>query len=338
MRVIAKNEQAFLEGGIRANVRVDGRAGLEMRPFEVEAGVLEASSGSALCRLGGTEVMVAINAEIGETSEQNPGRGRMHVAVTSAPAVAGMLDTALHEQSRAGRAYNGVLALEIGRVFGAESREPHRGVTEIDPDAEMADSEAAEPPADAGAAASGGIDYTQLAITEDRCWVLHMDVIVLAHDGNVLGAATIAARAALLTATLPKVEVVEGVEGDEAIKVSNLASEAEPIPGLAESVPITVTVAKVAGCLITDPLRSEETCAQTSVSVGITPGREIACMHTNARTGTGDPKRYGLHPADLPVLLRHAELLAQRIFQSIDGQLKEGEEDVGGMDEDAPAH
>lgn len=40
--------------------RADGRASDDLRPFKIEAGVLERADGSAYLELGGNKVMVAV--------------------------------------------------------------------------------------------------------------------------------------------------------------------------------------------------------------------------------------------------------------------------------------
>eukprot|EP01065_Artemidia_motanka_P038361 TRINITY_DN47209_c0_g1_i1.p1 TRINITY_DN47209_c0_g1~~TRINITY_DN47209_c0_g1_i1.p1 ORF type:complete len:322 (+),score=93.76 TRINITY_DN47209_c0_g1_i1:73-1038(+) len=320
--VIARAERTFLEGGIASNVRADGRAAMEMRSFQVETDVVEASSGSARCCLGGTEVIVSVNAEIGDVDDRAPDSGRLHVAVSCAPGVAGRLDSVVQQQQRDGKKYCELLALDVGRVLGAMQESEHDSAREIDPDTPAA---AAMPAAEAG-----GIDYKCLKITDERCWVLHMDVLVLAHDGNVISATTIGARAALLTTLLPKVSVAK-----DNIEVSNVAAEAEPIPGLADSVPITITIAKIAGCLVADPSRAEEACPHTSVSVGVTPRRDVTSVSSTLRSGSGDVSKHCLHPAEFAVVLQQAELAAQRVLRAIDVQLQADDEDGQAMDEDS---
>ncbi len=55
-------------------------------------------------------------------------------------------------------------------------------------------------------AGGSGVDLSALCVISAKsCWVVHVDALVLNDDGNVLGALSLAARAALATTRIPKV-------------------------------------------------------------------------------------------------------------------------------------
>jgi exosome complex component RRP42 len=71
------SERAFVRDGIEQSVRVDGRAREDYRSMVLELGVVPQASGSARLRLGGTDVMVAVKADIGAPSKENPTHGKV---------------------------------------------------------------------------------------------------------------------------------------------------------------------------------------------------------------------------------------------------------------------
>ena len=89
--VLSVAERAFVRDGIEQSVRVDGRAREDYRSMVLELGVAPQASGSARLRLGGgTDVMVAVKADIGVPSKENPSHGRLQCSVElSASAVGG---------------------------------------------------------------------------------------------------------------------------------------------------------------------------------------------------------------------------------------------------------
>ena len=78
---LSKAERAFVRDGIEQNVRVDGRARDDYRSMTLELGVVPQASGSARLRLGATDVMVAVKADIGTPPRENPDHGRLQCSV-----------------------------------------------------------------------------------------------------------------------------------------------------------------------------------------------------------------------------------------------------------------
>eukprot|EP01006_Ploeotia_vitrea_P046312 TRINITY_DN67015_c8_g2_i2.p1 TRINITY_DN67015_c8_g2~~TRINITY_DN67015_c8_g2_i2.p1 ORF type:complete len:363 (+),score=147.26 TRINITY_DN67015_c8_g2_i2:144-1091(+) len=86
---ISPDESVFIRSGVEQDVRNDGRGRLDHRDFDVELAPLPQSNGSARLRLGRTQVLVGVNAELEEPDSERPGRGKVVCVVKSAPSLAG---------------------------------------------------------------------------------------------------------------------------------------------------------------------------------------------------------------------------------------------------------
>jgi exosome complex component RRP42 len=57
---ISDAERAYIAQGVAQGLRNDGRGCRDMRPLELELGVIAQANGSARLRAGGTDVIVAV--------------------------------------------------------------------------------------------------------------------------------------------------------------------------------------------------------------------------------------------------------------------------------------
>ncbi|WZY96118.1 hypothetical protein YC2023_068447 [Brassica napus] len=78
-------EQHFLKGGIAQELRTDGRKRLAYRHTYVETGVIPQANGSARVRIGGTDVIASVKAEIGRPSSLQPDKGKVAVFIDCSP-------------------------------------------------------------------------------------------------------------------------------------------------------------------------------------------------------------------------------------------------------------
>lgn len=129
---------------------------------------------------------------------------------------------------------------------------------------------------DRGIRESEMIDLKKLVLIEgQKVYAVFADVSVLNVDGNLFDATSYAVVSALLTAKLPKLEVQDGkiVDTGELMKV--------PI----NTVPVSVTVAKIGDTIIVDPTSEEEACMDARVTMTTdTEGR--VCAVQKGGTGT----------------------------------------------------
>ena len=325
MSRLSSAEEKYVEDGARANVRIDGRARMDVRSFTLDTGFLENSYGSARVLLGGTEVIVAVGAELGETLQGNA--GRLEVSVTSTPGASGSLRKGAHMHNRVQESYNKLLAHSLRELLGGVEPSAHHDASGLEIPITMS-STASTKPAPTVKARCAGIDYSSLFIRDDRCWVIGVHINVLSNGGNIMTAASLACRAALVTARLPKVTVNPEVEGDDGIDISGNPSDAQEIRGARDNVPLCVTLAKLGQSIVADPSLPEEACPLALFHIGVTPALSISSIITKGGAGTeGDSLGATATLNDIPQILSAAAGLGRQMFDAVEEQLaKQAEE------------
>ena len=110
---------------------------------------------------------------------------------------------------------------------------------------------------------------SQLCIQRGKtCWLLQCDALVLNADGSVLDALSVAARAALADARIPKVAVA-GPNPDDPAELE-LDDDPEECTRLDISgVPLIVTLTRVGAHAVVDATEDEETHAAAGVSIAV---------------------------------------------------------------------
>lgn len=152
-------------------MRIDGRKPGEFRDIVIERGVVANAEGSALVRMGSTEVMVGIKLEVGEPFPDTQGEGVLMVGAEFTPLASPSFE----------RGPPGEDAIELARVVD-------RGIRE-----------------------SKAIDMEKLCIKEgEKVWMVFVDIHILNHDGNLIDASGLASMAALLEARMPEYDEKEG--------------------------------------------------------------------------------------------------------------------------------
>ena len=151
-----------------SNTRLDGRKFTEYRtPLAVDAGVINTAEGSARVKIGKTDIIVGIKAEIMEPYPDMPDQGSIQVGAELLP-----LSNPDFELGPPGQE-----AIELARVVD-------RGIRE-----------------------SKCIDFKKLCIKEgEKAWVLVIDICTINDAGNLFDAAALAAMAALKSMRFPKYE------------------------------------------------------------------------------------------------------------------------------------
>ncbi len=168
MNIDRELKRHFIGRLIENGRRIDGRGFDDLRGISVETNLIkDKAEGSALVKLGNTEVLAGIKVEMGAPFPDRPAEGVMMTGAELVPIAAPDFET--------GRP--GEDAIELARVVD-------RGIRE-----------------------SKMIDLSKLVVTEgEKVWIVYIDLHVLNHDGNLLDASTLAAVAALNTAWIPKYE------------------------------------------------------------------------------------------------------------------------------------
>lgn len=158
----SKVKNALAEGK-----RLDGRKLDEYRPIEIVIGKYENAEGSALIKLGETEIAVGVKMEIGTPFPDTPDQGSMGMNVELTPLASPRFESGPPTPE----------AVELSRVVDRSIRE------------------------------SGCIDFSKLCISPGEAILLaFIDGVVLNYDGNMYDTAQIGAMAALINTKMPKVD------------------------------------------------------------------------------------------------------------------------------------
>ncbi len=152
---------------LEQNKRIDGRGFNNYRDISIETGLIEKAEGSALVKLGKTQVMVGVKLSLGEPFPDTPNSGVLTTNAELVPIASPAFEPGPPDED----------TIELARVVDRAIRE------------------------------SGCIDMEKLCIEEgEKVWVVFIDVHVLDYDGNLFDASTLGAVAALLNARFPALD------------------------------------------------------------------------------------------------------------------------------------
>uniref|UniRef100_A0A7C9CGI3 Ribosomal RNA-processing protein 42 n=1 Tax=Opuntia streptacantha TaxID=393608 RepID=A0A7C9CGI3_OPUST len=228
-------EKNFIRGGIAQDLRCDGRKRLSYRPIGVETGVIPQANGSARVRIGGTDVIASVKAELGRPTPSQPDRGKVSINIDCSATAAPIF------QGKGGEALSTELAVALRHcLLGGKS------------------------------GAGAGIDLSCLSIVEGKvCWDLYIDGLVVSSDGNLLDALGAAIKAALSNTGIPKVNVIaaDATSADDQPEVD--VSDEEFLQFDTSTVPVIMTLTKVGKDYIIDATEEEESQMSSAISVSI---------------------------------------------------------------------
>ncbi len=162
--VISEIRKDYLYNLILKGERADGRTFEQYREISIERDVIRKAEGSALVKLGSSQVLVGVKMQPGEPFPDSPNRG---VIITNAELVP--LASPSFEPGPPNE-----VGIELARVVD-------RGVRE-----------------------SKAVDLDALCIVPGKqVWIIFIDVHILDDCGNILDAASLGAIAALLNTKVP---------------------------------------------------------------------------------------------------------------------------------------
>ncbi len=162
--VVSEIKKNYIQNLAAAGLRIDNRGLEEYRNIEVIRNFVTRANGSALVKIGNTQVLAGIKIEPGEPFPDTPNVG---VITTNAELVP--LASPTFESGPPGED-----AIELARVVD-------RGLRE-----------------------SKTIDLEKLVIKENELvWIIFIDIHVLDYDGNLFDASSLASMIALTEAVVP---------------------------------------------------------------------------------------------------------------------------------------
>jgi len=203
--------------------RADGRELNEFRNIEIETNIISKAEGSARVKIGNTQVVVGIKMDVGEPYSDSPESGVMTTAAELIPLASPDFEAGPPREN----------AIELARVVD-------RGIRE-----------------------SGVIELDKLCIEpEEKVWIVFIDIHIIDYDGNLFDAASLAALAALLTATVPAERFELG--------------ENYPLP--LKEPPISCTSVKYNNVIVMDASLDEEEIAEARLTVATDENGDIRAM------------------------------------------------------------
>ena len=160
---------------LKENKRVDDRAFDKYRAIEIKKNISDNAEGSAIVKLGKTEVAAGVKMIVGQPYPDSQDEGTISVGVDLLPLASPDFEFGPPRQQ----------AIELARVVD-------RGIRE-----------------------SKTLDFKDLCIEEgEKVWVVFIDLYALNDDGNLFDAFSIAALSSLLETKIPKLEDGAIVKGE----------------------------------------------------------------------------------------------------------------------------
>ena len=164
--ITAHIKRDVLLSTLNSGKRYDGRDLEEMRKIEIQRDVINTAEGSALVRVGDTQVLVATKFDIVKPFADRPKEGVMVSNGELLPIASPTFEPGPPDE----------YSIEMARVVDRAIR------------------------------SAECIDLKSFYVQEEKVLGLYLDIYVLNHAGNYTDTATIAATAALMNTKIPKIE------------------------------------------------------------------------------------------------------------------------------------
>ena len=238
-------ENKAIREGICVGVRGDGRALEQARTPTIVCGAIPHSDGSAHVDLDGTQVVCSVNCNVLETRD---GRGKLRIFLDALPSVVSIYGTMISGTAPCGRSqFLAFISQNLCAAFGASAYVAQEtGTVEA----------VTEEQNDEVPALLSTFPGEQLSLTHNFAFVLDVDVHLLqCHGGNILGAASLAVRAALTSTRPPAVTLHETAAGI-AVELDRSSSFQHPISW--KSLPIISFLRLSDSSYVVDPTLPEE--------------------------------------------------------------------------------
>ncbi len=164
----------ILNKTLAKGTRFDGRAFDEYRKIEIQKGAIATAEGSALVRIGETQVLVSAKFDVVKPFSDRPKEGVLVTNAELLPLASPIFEPGPPDE----------YSVELARVVDRAVR------------------------------SSECMDLGSFFIEDEKVLGIYLDIYVLDHAGNFTDAATIAATAALLDTKMPKIEKGKIVRGE----------------------------------------------------------------------------------------------------------------------------
>ena len=162
--ILVEIKKDYVLSKLRDGERIDGRRLDEIRPIEIQTGLIAKAEGSALVKLGNTMVVAGVKMQPGEPFPDAPDQGIIITNAELVPLASPTFEPGPPDEN----------AIELARVV------------------------------DRGIRHSEAVDLSKLCIAEgEQVWIIFIDIWALDDDGNLMDASALAAIAALLNTTVP---------------------------------------------------------------------------------------------------------------------------------------
>ncbi|MCC6057789.1 MAG: exosome complex protein Rrp42 [Desulfurococcaceae archaeon] len=155
---------------ISRGYHIDKRPVTSYRPIEIVYGVAPKAEGSALVRLGNTQILAGVKLEVGQPYPDTPDEGAIVVNAEYIPAASPTFEPGPPDEN----------AIELARIIDRSIRE------------------------------SKAIPLDKLCIIPGKkVWIVWLDIYILDYDGNIVDASMLASMAALSNTYIPYFEIVD---------------------------------------------------------------------------------------------------------------------------------
>ncbi|MFO7872257.1 MAG: exosome complex protein Rrp42 [Candidatus Undinarchaeales archaeon] len=163
-QIVPKLQRKTVVSALDEGERLDGRDFYEYRDIEIKTGELGRAEGSAIAKIGNTQVACGVKIGTGEPYPDSPDEGILRSGAELVPLASSLFETGPPREE----------AIELARVVD-------RGIRE-----------------------SGAIDFSELCITPgEEVMSVAVDSYVLDHDGNFMDTSALGAIAALWDTEIP---------------------------------------------------------------------------------------------------------------------------------------
>ncbi|MBN3037286.1 MAG: exosome complex protein Rrp42 [Candidatus Diapherotrites archaeon] len=152
---------------VKSGQRQDNRKMDEYRPIKLVPGYIPNAFGSALCKIGNTQVVAGVSLVVGTPYPDSPASGVLMTGCELVPMASPEFESGPPRPP----------AVELARVVDRGIRESH------------------------------AIEFDKLCIEpKEAVWMVMLDLHVLDYDGNLFDTATLASTCAILNTVMPKYE------------------------------------------------------------------------------------------------------------------------------------